>query len=200
MQVCFKKEVPAPPSLQIAGVELEVVAETKLLGLTIQSDLRWQTQINNMISKASRRLYMLSRLRRFGVPADDLASVYIGYVRQVCEYAAPVWHSNITADQSNQIERIQKRACRIILGSKYDSYTETLRQLELQSLEDRRSHLCSQFAKKCVQSERYESWFPLNPRTHGMHLRRTNKYYVPKCNTNRYKNSAIPFLRDLLNT
>ena len=31
MHVCFKKEVPAPPSLQIAGIELEVVSETKLL-------------------------------------------------------------------------------------------------------------------------------------------------------------------------
>ena len=30
-----------PPSLQIAGIELELVSETKLLGLTIQFDLGW---------------------------------------------------------------------------------------------------------------------------------------------------------------
>ena len=137
-----------------------MVSETKLLGLTVQSDLGWQTQINNMVSKASRRLYMLSRLRRFGVPADDLVSVYMGYVRPICEYAAPVWHSNITVDQSKQLERIQKRACRVILGSKYDSYTETLSRLELQTLEDRRQHLCHQFAQKCFESERYNEWFP----------------------------------------
>ena len=62
MQVCFTREPPDPPSLQIAGIELEVVSETKLLGLTVQSNLGWQSQVNTMVSKASRRLYMLSRL------------------------------------------------------------------------------------------------------------------------------------------
>ena len=148
MQVCFKREVPAPPSLQIAGSELEVLSETTLLGLTVQSDLGWQIQIIQH-GFASRRLYMLSSLRRFGVPADDLVSVYID------EYAAPVWQSNITVDQSKQLERIQKRVCRIILGSKYESYTETLSRPELQTLEDRRLYLCHQFAQKRFESEQY---------------------------------------------
>ena len=199
MQVCFKKEPPAPPSFQIAGIELEVVSETKLLGLTVQSNLGWQTHINNIVTKASRRLYMLSRLRRFGVPAEDLVSVYMGYVRPACENAAPVWHGSITASQTNQLERIQKRACRIILGSGYDSYTETLHQLELQTLEDRRLHLCQQFAHKCLESQRYSTWFPTNPKIHSMRLRHTKSFHVPRCNTNRYRDSAIPFLTDIVN-
>ncbi len=199
MQVCFKKEAPCPPSFQIAGSELEVVSETKILGLTVQSDLGWQSQVNSMVSKASRRLHMLTRLRRFGVPTEDLVSVYIGYIRPICEYAAPVWHSNITADQTTQLERIQKRACRIILGSKYDSYTETLLQLDLQTLQDRRWHLCHQFANKCKDSDRYRNWFPPNHSSHGMRLRHSKSYQMPKCNTNRYRNSAIPTLIDLLN-
>ena len=36
MQVCFKKEDPTLPNLQIAGKELEVVSETKLIGLIVQ--------------------------------------------------------------------------------------------------------------------------------------------------------------------
>ncbi|XP_072042942.1 uncharacterized protein [Amphiura filiformis] len=169
MQVCFMREPPAPPSLRIAGIELEVVSETKLLGLTVQSNLGWQSQVNNMVSKSSRRLYMLSRLKRFGVPTGDLVSVYIGYVRPTCEYAAPVWHGSITNDQAYQLERIQKRACRIILGANYSSYTDSLDQLELQTLNDRRLHLCTQFAQKCVESDRYcvnqeylnFSWIPM---------------------------------------
>ena len=177
MQVCFKREVSAPPSLQIAGSELEMVSETKLLGLIVQSDLGWQTQIIQH-DFASRRLYMLSRLRRFGVPADDLVSVYMGYVRPICEYAAPVWQSSITVDQSKQLERIQKRVRRIILGSRYESYTETLSRPELQTLEDRRLYLCHQFAQKRFESEQYNEWFPLNPKTHSMRLRNTHKFHV----------------------
>ena len=39
MQICFKREPPSPPDLYIAGKKLEVVNETKLLGLIVQSDL-----------------------------------------------------------------------------------------------------------------------------------------------------------------
>ena len=41
-------------------------------------------------------------------------------------------------------------------------------RLELQTLEDRRLHLCHQFARKCLESERYNEWFPLNPKTHSI--------------------------------
>ena len=201
MQVCFKRDPPSPPSLQIAGIDLEEVSETKLLGLVVQSDLGWQSQINNMVTKSlsSRRLYMLSRLKRFGVPAEDVVSVYTGYVRPVSEYGVPVWHGSITDCQSDQLERIQKRACRIILGSQYESYTDAVEELNLQTLSDRRIQLCYQFAQKCCDSDRYSKWFQGNSKTHQMSLRHTLKYDNPRCRTDRYKNSPIPFLTNLLN-
>ena len=199
MQICFKREPPIPSDLFIAGNKLEVVSKTKLLGLMVQSDLCWDLQVNSMVSKSSRRLYMLCRLKRFGVPVKDLVSVYIGYVRPVVEYACPVWHGNITIKQTQQIERIQKRACRIILGSAYTSYTEALSCTGLQTLEDRRLHLCTEFANKCLTSEKYFDWFPLNTRTHSMSLRNTRTYQVPKFRTLRYGNSPIPYLTKLLN-
>jgi len=97
MQVCFKRCPPSPPVLKIGGNELEVVTETKLLGLSVQLNLIWDTQVNNMISKSSRRLYMLNRLKRFGLPVEDLVSVFVFYVRPVVEYATPVWHGSLTA-------------------------------------------------------------------------------------------------------
>ena len=39
MQVCFMRDPRDPPVLKIAGNELEVVTKTKLLGLTVQSNL-----------------------------------------------------------------------------------------------------------------------------------------------------------------
>ena len=38
MQVCFMRDPPNPPVLKIAGKELEVVTEAKLLGLTVQTN------------------------------------------------------------------------------------------------------------------------------------------------------------------
>jgi len=199
MQVCFKRCPPNPPNLEIGGQKLEVVSDTKILGLTIQSNLCWDLQVNNMISKCSRRLYMLSRLKRFGVPVEDLVSVYVGYVRPLVEYAAPVWHGSLTAHQTQQIERIQKRACRIILGPAYTTYTDALASAGLQTLDIRRHHLCTQFANKCITSKRYANMFPANKRTHSMQLRKTEPYHVPGFKTYRYGNSPIPYLSRILN-
>ena len=199
MQVCFKLSPPSPPDLEIGGAKLEVVNDTKILGLPVQSNLCWDQQVNSMVSRCGRRLYMLSRLKRFGVPVEDLVSVYVGYVRPLVEYAVPVWHGSITAQQAQQLERIQKRACRIILGPTYTTYTEALASTGLQSLEERRYHLCAQFANKCITSDRYADLFPVNNRSHSMCLRKTNPYRVPRYRTNRYGNSSIPYLTQILN-
>ena len=37
--------------LVLVGLSFEVVSETRLLGLIVQSDLGWQSQINDMVSK-----------------------------------------------------------------------------------------------------------------------------------------------------
>ena len=150
LQICFKRQPPSPPDLHIAGTKLEVVNETKLLGLTVQSDLCWDLQFNTMVSKSSRRLYMVSRLKRLGVPVGDLLSVYIRNVRPIVEYACPMWHGSMNVHQTKQIERIQRRACRIILGSKYTLYTDALAFTGLQTLEERRLHLCTQFARNVL--------------------------------------------------
>ncbi|KAI8487332.1 hypothetical protein Bbelb_351300, partial [Branchiostoma belcheri] len=71
---------------------------------------------------------------------------FCGYIRPTLEYAAPCWSSALTQKQSDALERVQKRACRIILGRRNNSYTETLALLDLQRLADRREHLCSDFA------------------------------------------------------
>ena len=41
---------------------------------------------------------------------------YIGVIRPVLEYAVAVWHTGLTADLSEQLEAIQKRALRVIFG------------------------------------------------------------------------------------
>ena len=158
--------------------------------LVCSSSIHWRTEGQAIHAVSSKTFWSSSRRP---------CSVYMGYVRPICEYTAPVWHSNITVDQSTQLQRIQNRACRIILGSKYESYTETLSQHELHTLEDRRLHFCYQFAQKCIESELYNEWFPLNPKTHSMRMRNTHKFHVRKCNTNRYRDSAFPFLTGLLN-
>ena len=171
----------------------------KLLGVTIQSNLNWDTQVNQMISKASKRMYMLYVLKRFRASAEDLTSVFRMYVRPILEYASPLWHSSLTKQQSDQLELIQKRACRIILGTVYGSYAEALEQLELCSLVKRREDLLRGFGQSIQKSERHRAMLPASRHArHGCNLRNANKLDAPKCRTTRYRKSTIPAVVDRL--
>ena len=84
------------------------------LRIAIQNNLCWDIQVNNMISRASRRLFMLYVLRKYAAPVEDMLTIFQTYIRPILEYACAVWHPGLTKQQSYQIERIQKRSCKIM--------------------------------------------------------------------------------------
>ncbi|CAH1257150.1 NLRC5 [Branchiostoma lanceolatum] len=135
----------------IHGHELEVVSVAKCLGVTFQADLGWGTHVMDITTKGSKRLYLLCRLRQFNLPVEDLVTVYTCFIRPVLEYAAPLWHPGLTNAQHKKIERIQRRATRIILGHNL-SYNQACKTLKLQSLYERREDLCIEFGKKLLKS------------------------------------------------
>ena len=143
---------------------------------------------------------MLYVLRRFKASANDLIAVYQMYIRPVLEYACPLWHSTLTQHQIEQIEIIQKRACRIILGNNYRSYADALESLKLCSMVERREQLLRGFGEKLLKSERHSSMLPPPKKNrHGRNLRSAHQIDPPKCRTSRYKKSTIPAVVDRLN-
>ena len=114
------------------------------------------------------------------------------------EDSAVVWHSGLTKQNRNDLERVQKTAVKVILGIKYNNYEEGLKYLKLDSLEDRRKKLSLNFAKKSVRNEKVKSFFPLN-KNKFKNTRNSEKYKVNQFKTNRYKNSSIVYMQNLLN-
>ena len=102
------------PPVAIGGEHIKVVSDAKLLGLTISSDLTWNAHITEVIKKAAKRLYFLIQLKRARVSQNDLCLFYVTCVRSVIDYAAPVFHYSLPAYLMQELERIQKRAMRII--------------------------------------------------------------------------------------
>ena len=81
--------------LRINNEPVRVVKKAKLLGLTISDQLKWNYHINDIFSKASKRLYFLRILQRAGFEVGDLLKVYCCYIRAILEYACPIWHPSI---------------------------------------------------------------------------------------------------------
>ena len=83
------------------------------LGLP-QSNARFRRLSFEVVAKASKRLHILRVLKRGLVPPADLLKVYFALIRSVLEYCCPVWHNALPVKLSDSIERVQKRALRII--------------------------------------------------------------------------------------
>ena len=68
------------------------------------------------------------------------------FVRSLLENSWTVWHSSLTKENREDIERVQKCAVKIILKDSYTTYENALSRLDLDTLEDRREDLCRRFA------------------------------------------------------
>ena len=109
-----------------------------------------------------------------------------------------MWHSSITIEEQEDLERVQKCAVRLIVRDQEKSYEDSLKDLGLESLAIRRENLCTEFAKQCTQNPKTTTWFP--KRNHISYaLRNPSVYSVTHANTERFKNSTIPYLQRLLN-
>ena len=190
MRVTFSKTHPQPLVLEINDTTLQEIRELKMLGVTIQCNLKWDSHVSNIVRRASRKLYIIRVMKRYRAPVEDLLTIFTCYVRPNVEYCVPVWHFSITAQQSTSIERIQKRALRLIYGDQYVTYKNALQLSKLETLYDRRDVLCLNYAKSLLT--KFRDWLPELQSTHRS-LRHSEKLRVPKCRTVRYRSSALPF-------
>ena len=64
--------------------------------MTLQSDMKWTSNTEQMILKAYKRLWSLRRLKGMGATLEDLKDVYLKQVRSVLELAVPAWNGALT--------------------------------------------------------------------------------------------------------
>ena len=81
------KKINAVYSLE--GTVLENVDNIKYLGVTISKDLKWNTHVSNICTKANRTLGFLRR-NLSSCPQDVKKTAHKGLVRPILEYASPV--------------------------------------------------------------------------------------------------------------
>ena len=131
---------------------------------------------------------------------EDLKNIYILFVRSQLEQSAVVWHSSLTDENKNDLERVQKTAVKIILGDRFQGYKKGLDFLNLLTLEERREYLCLKFcAEMYYKWEETKEMFPLKEKHHNMDTRKNEKYKVQYANTERLKKFAIIYMQNLLN-
>ena len=128
-----------PCFIYLGGTDLGNVESIKYLGVTITSDLRWNTHVSNVCTKANRTLGFLRR-NLYSCPQEVKEAAYKGLVGPVLDYGSSVWDSPGVVLQE-EFESVQKRAARFVTGN-YNyatgSMSGILGQLKWESLKKRR--------------------------------------------------------------
>ena len=100
MQLTRKRIKKTHSSYTLEGTDLENVETIKYLGVTITSDLRWNTHVSNVCTKAYRTLGFL-RKNLYSCPQEVKEATYKGLVRPVLDYGSSVWDPQVWFSRKN---------------------------------------------------------------------------------------------------
>ena len=136
------------------------------------------------------------KYEKSGPTQNELVDAYKKEIRSILELAVPVWHSGLTTEHINRIERVQKASLVAILGTKYTSYESALAITKLEKLSARREIKCLRFITKNLKSER-----PFFQKSQKSYKTRSSENFVNEfyCRTQKFYDSSLPFLARLYN-
>ena len=195
----FSKTKQFTTDIKLKNESLEVVNETRLLGVHITSDLKWNRNTDILIKDANKRMRLLHKVAKFTDNHQDLLVIYKIFVRSKLEQSASVWNSSLSQQNIIDLERVQKSALKVILKDKYSDYESALLKLNIETLYKRRELLCYRFAKKGLKLSQFKKLFPVSKSLHVIQKRNQDRFIVNSSKTERYKRSSIPSMQRLLN-
>ena len=139
MQITRTRIKKIHASYTLEATVLENVVSIKYLGVIITNDLRWNTHVSNVCTKANRTLGFLRRYI-YACPQGVKEAAYKGLVRPVLEYNDSVRDPSGVVLQ-NELEKVQNRAARFVTGNynfETGSMNGSLEHLKWESLKKRR--------------------------------------------------------------
>ena len=156
------------PDVIINNSHVEIVDDFKLLGITVNKHLKWNTHIENTAIKVSKYIGVLNRLKHT-LPPRILYTLYNTLILPHFNYGLILWgHDN------TRLHKLQKRAIRTITNSRYNSHTEPIcKLLNIFKLPDLyKLELYKLYYK--IENEQVPNNFTtvINPLTHHYNTRR----------------------------
>ena len=125
--------------IHVEGKPTRTVISAKLRGVTINSKLSWNDHIENLVKKASQKLYFLVQLKRANVSSAYLVAYYRTCIRSTLDYACQVFHNELPNYLRADLERIQKRPMHCIFPNL--SYSAALVKASIKSVDERHRYL-----------------------------------------------------------
>ena len=99
-------KVPSPP----VNPGILRVNSLKILGITIDNLLNFQSHISSTITACSQMFFALRTMRQHGLPDKALHNIFQSKILSKLLYASPAWRGFISQSIYNQIEAFLRKA------------------------------------------------------------------------------------------
>jgi hypothetical protein len=120
----------------MAGKQIGTFEEEKDIGVTFESKFNFKKHIRTMISKANSRVGLIKRTFT-NMDKFTFLPIYKSIVRPILEYCSSIWFP-IQKNEILEIEKVQKRATKLVREIKNKNYPDRLKYLNLDTLHFRR--------------------------------------------------------------
>jgi hypothetical protein len=115
-----KKRKKNPRRLILPVAELsrrQIQKSLKLLGVTIDCELKFLEHIGNVVSKAKKAVGIIGKLggEYKDISSQTMRQLYVSCVRPVLEYTSTVWYHRLTGQWKEEMQEIQNTALRKIM-------------------------------------------------------------------------------------
>ena len=164
----------------IDNIILQQVDESKFLGIIIDSKLKWNSQINQVIAKLCKLIGIFHKIRN-SIPPDCLRLIYFSLAYPHLIYCAAIWGSAFST-ALNSLFITQKKMLRVMSSSHRYAHTDPLfknfRLLKSDEIITLQTHL---FVHKTLHTHQLDYGFQLQ--TNLQNTRRQNNLVIPLCRT-----------------
>jgi Skp family chaperone for outer membrane proteins len=119
-----KRFNPSDCQIFIGGKSIELVNETKFLGVIIDDKLSWKSHINHICNKVSKGIGIIIRARQL-LYGESLQTLYNALIKPYFTYCITIW-GNTYQKFLHKLHLMQKKIIRILSHSDYLAHTEHL--------------------------------------------------------------------------
>ena len=116
-------------NLSVNKTPIKQVQEHKLLGVTIDSKLSWDSHIDSTCKALSRNLFLLSKLKHY-LDADARKLYYTAHIRSRIDYASTLW-DGASENILKRMNSLHRRSAKLILQDPLLTTDEKMEKLEI---------------------------------------------------------------------
>jgi hypothetical protein len=160
---------------------LKRVSEAKFLGITIDENLTWKKQVENVCRSCSINIGVLNKVKMF-LPTNTMYQLYCSLVLPYINYGLLLWGDS-NKMLINKVYRLQKRALRIVSNSSYLSPSKPLfvkfNTLNIFDMYVKETSVFMFKYKHCLLPASFNKFFTTHSVNHSYNTRNRGDFRIP---------------------